>query len=254
MSGENPELRVLDSGEAVAHAAAHLFVRYAGAAQAARGAFRVALSGGSTPKLLYRLLASPEFRGQVDWGNIDFAFGDERWVPHDHPDSNYKLAQDELFSKVPVDPERIFPMPTEDLAPEEAAVRYAETLSRIFDIQMGEIPSFDLLFLGMGDDGHTASCFPDTEAVREAERVVVANFVPKLGSYRLTITPPVMQSAEHVVVMVAGEGKAPALREVLEGDYNPDVYPSQLLRKCTGKVIWLVDKAAAAQLTPGVDA
>jgi 6-phosphogluconolactonase len=198
--------------------------------------------------MLYQFLSSPEYRDRVKWDAIAFFFGDERWVPHDHPDSNYGLARDELFSKVPVDPDRVFPMPTQRLSPEEAAEQYEATIARVFGTKEGEMPEFELIFLGMGDDGHTASCFPGTDALDAKERVVVANFVPKLRTYRLTLTPPALQAGKEVVFMIAGQTKAPALQEVLEGEYDPVYYPSQLLRYGQGNVIWCVDKAAASQL------
>jgi 6-phosphogluconolactonase len=245
-SGTN--IRVLPDGPAVARAAADLFVELAAQAGQAGQPFRVALSGGSTPKMLYQLLSSDEYKGRVQWDAISFFFGDERWVPHDHPDSNYGLARDELFTKVPVDPAKIFPMPTEGLSPEEAAEQYEKTLAEQFGVPLGQIPEFELIFLGMGDDGHTASCFPGTQALNVNDRCVTANFVMKFNTYRLTLTPPVLQAGKEVVFMVAGQSKAPALHEVLEGEYNPDEYPSQLLRQAKGNVTWLVDEPAASQL------
>jgi 6-phosphogluconolactonase len=198
--------------------------------------------------MLYQFLSSPEYRDRVKWDEIEFFFGDERWVRHDDPDSNYGLARDELFSKVPVDPDKVFPMPTQGLSPEEAAEQYETTIAKVFGTKEGEMPEFELIFLGMGDDGHTASCFPMTDALDAKERVVLANFVPKLRTYRITLTPPALQAAKEVVFMIAGESKAPALHEVLEGEYDPVEYPSQLLRFARGEVIWCVDKAAASQL------
>lgn len=247
-----PDVRVLNSSDEVARAAADIFTDLANQALKAGHPFTVALSGGSTPKLLYRLLSSGEYKNRVPWGSIKFFFGDERWVPHTHPDSNYKLAKDELFDKVPVDPAQIFPIPTEHISPEDAADQYSKTLVREFNL-MGEkgMPRFDLIFLGMGDDGHTASCFPHTGALHANETLVDANFVPKFGTYRITLTPPVLQAGREVVFMVAGDSKAPALQEVLKGAYNPEMYPSQLLRHGQGHVIWLVDTAAASQLKDG---
>lgn len=241
-------LRILSDGQAVARASANLFIELATSALQAEQPFRVALSGGSTPKMLYQVLSSPEYRDRVKWDAISFFFGDERWVPQDHPDSNYGLARDELFSKVPVDPNKVFPIPTVGLSPEEAAAQYEATIVREFGTSEGEMPEFELIFLGMGDDGHTASCFPMTDALDAEEMVVVANFVPKFRTYRITLTPPALQAGKEVVFMIAGESKAPALHEVLHGEYNPVEYPSQLLRKARGEVIWCVDRAAASQL------
>ncbi len=248
MNPGNSKIAVLEDAQAVAHHAADVFVALVEEAAHEGRPFRVALSGGSTPKLLYQRLSSDEYRDQVDWRVISFFFGDERWVPPTDPESNYGLARDELFSKVPVDEKKIFPMPTVGLSPDEAAAQYQDILRREFGTPQGQIPQFDLIFLGMGDDGHTASCFPGTEALGVRHMLVTANFVPKFNTYRITLTPPVLQAGKEVVFMVAGEGKAPALHEVLQGEYNPDMYPSQLLRDAQGEVIWLVDRAAASQL------
>src|SRR5687768_1157437 len=200
---------VLDSPEEIASEAARLFCGLAEDSAESGGPLRVALSGGSTPKMLYRLLASDEYRDKVPWAGIHFFFGDERWVPLSHPDSNYRLANDELFSKVGVQPENIFPMPTEDLAPDQAAQLYEATLRRAFEEE--GLPLFDLIFLGMGDDGHTASLFPHTDVLHEGKRLVSAPYVEKLKSHRITLTVPVLLAADRVLFMAAGESKAPAL-------------------------------------------
>ena len=243
------EVEVLESLPAVAADACELFVRMSREAEARSEPFMVALAGGSSPRLLYGLLASDTFRDSVDWGNARFFFGDERWVPHAHRESNYKLAHDELFRKLNIDPENIYPMPTEGLSPDEAAQQYEETLRREFSLNKGEIPQFSLILLGMGDDGHTASLFPHTDVLYEREKLVAAPYVEKLASHRLTLTPPVLQSAREVLFLVAGASKAAALREVLEGEENIEEYPSQLLRNAKGKVTWLVDVGAAGQLS-----
>jgi 6-phosphogluconolactonase len=198
--------------------------------------------------LLYGLLASDTFRHEIPWGAIHFFFGDERWVPHTHRESNYKLANDELFRKVDVNPHKVFPMPTERISPDEASGKYASTLREDFTIRAGDVPRFDLIFLGMGDDGHTASIFPHTDVVAEEEKLVAAPYVEKLASHRITLTPPVLRAAAEVLFLVSGESKAPALREVLEGEENVREYPAQLLRKAEGRVTWLVDRPAASQL------
>ena len=265
---EGPDVRIGESPPALAADAAELFMQRAQRAAEGDGLFRVALSGGSTPRLLYGLLASETFQGEIPWGRIQFFFGDERWVPHTHRDSNYKMARDELFRNVNQTPAGVFPIPTEGLTPEEAAEQYAATLRREFGVLPGiggrgsgvgpeadpipdprsPVPEFDLIFLGMGDDGHTASLFPHTPALKEREKLVVANYVEKLSAQRITLTAPVLTAAQLVVFLVTGESKAPALREVLEGEYNPEEYPAQLLRDAQGEVIWFIDRAAAAQL------
>jgi 6-phosphogluconolactonase len=248
---QNPksfDVRVGESPPALAADAAELFMQRTQQAASEGRLFRVALSGGSTPRLLYGLLASDTFQGEIPWGNIQFFFGDERWVPHTHRDSNYKMARDELFKKIAQHPAGIFPIPTEGLTPAEAAEQYEATLRKEFGLKDGEMPEFDLIFLGMGDEGHTASLFPHTPALHERKRLVVPNYIEKLGAQRITLTPPVLQSAKLVVFLVTGETKAQALQEVLEGEYNPDEYPAQLLRQARGVVIWFVDRPAASQL------
>jgi len=247
---------IKDSLNAVAEAAADIFVRFSQETQANGRPFRVALSGGSTPRLLYRLLVTEPYATRVRWDVIHFFFGDERWVSHSHPDSNYKLANDELFDKLSVDPRNVFPMPTEGLSPDEAAEQYEGTLLNEFGTLGGEagiegltIPTFDLIFLGMGPDGHTASLFPHTAVLHEREKLVAAPYVEKLASHRITLTAPVLNNARTVLFLVGGADKAPALKEVLEGEYNPDEYPSQLLRDARGEVIWLLDAPAASLLS-----
>lgn len=245
---QNRTLDVEESPSALAADAAEMFVRLAKEATDAGRPFRVALSGGSTPKLLYGLLASDTFRHEVPWGRVEFFFGDERWVPPTSKESNYKLANDNLFKPLNISPDSVFPMSTEGLEPQEAADQYETTLRRVFRTGESEMPNFDLVFLGMGDDGHTASLFPYTEALKESSRLVAANHVEKLDTWRLTLTAPVLGAAKEVLFMVGGESKAMALKEVLEGEYNPEEYPSQLLRDANAHVTWLVDRAAASQL------
>lgn len=238
--------------EEVASEAARLFVGWAREAEEAERPFRVALSGGSTPKLLYRRLVS-DYKGEVDWGRIEWFVGDERWVPPTHAESNYKLAKSELFSKVEVDPRKIFPVPYAGYTPVQAAMEYEETICRTFEVEEGNLPRFDVIFLGLGDDGHTASLFPYTEALHEEERFVTANYVDKLETHRITLTAPVLKAAREVLFMIAGEGKCDALREVLEGSVNIERYPGQILREAKGKVTWLVDEAAAADLDEALE-
>ncbi|MDQ3928499.1 MAG: 6-phosphogluconolactonase [Chloroflexota bacterium] len=246
-------VRIEDDANGVAARVAEMFAQIAEDATAQGRPFRVALSGGSTPKLLYQLLASEEYRERIAWDTIEFFFGDERWVPRTHKDSNYKLANDYLFRPLGISEDTVFPMPTEGVEPEQAAEQYENDIRRVFSLASREMPVFDLIFLGMGDDGHTASLFPHTAAIRKYDQLVAANYVDKLNTWRITLTYPVLNEASHVLFMVAGESKAPALKQVLEGEYNPEEYPSQLLREASGHVTWLVDRAAAAQLESGAD-
>jgi 6-phosphogluconolactonase len=238
-----PAIRVVADAGALAREAAEEFVRLAREAVADKGSFSVALSGGSTPKALFGLLAS-DYLDQVPWRETHFFWGDERHVPPGHPDSNYRMAREAMLSKAPVPPENVHRVEAENPDAEAAAEAYARTLDAWLR------PSrFDLVLLGMGSDGHTASLFPHTPAVHENARSVVANWVPKFDAYRITLTPPVLNAARNVLFLVAGPDKAETLHEVLEGEPRPDQYPSQVVRLTDGRLVWLVDRAAASLLS-----
>jgi len=237
--------------EELSREAAARFQRLAADRIAAAGRFSVALSGGSTPRAFYRLLGEPPFREAVDWPRVHLFWGDERFVPADHPDSNYRLAQEALIGSVPIPAANVNPMPTESSDPHTAAAQYEETLRRFFAPPEGEPPRFDLVLLGLGADGHTASLFPGSPALDEDGRLVVAVYVPKLDAWRLTLTPPVLRSARHTVFLVSGSDKASVLREVLEGPYEPRRLPAQLVRPEAGELTWLLDEAAASLLRRG---
>jgi 6-phosphogluconolactonase len=240
------EIRIEPTVEAVALAAASEFTQQAAEAVNARGLFAVALSGGSTPRALYSLLASDKYRNQVPWDKTHFFWGDERDVPLDHPDSNYRMADDAMLSKVPAPSSNVHRVRTEVGDAVAAAAQYEEELRKVFHIPEGEFPRFDLVLLGMGPDGHTASLFPGTEALGEQHRLVVANRVEKFGSYRITMTLPVLNNAACVMFLVTGEDKAQILKEVLEGEPGP--YPSQLIQPVNGRLLWLVEQNAASLL------
>lgn len=249
LRGAGAEVVRLADGEAVCCAAAEEVVRCARAAVAARGRFTVALSGGSTPRRLYELLAAPPFREQIDWERMEVFWGDERAVPPDHPDSNFGMAHAALFAKVPAPPARVHRMPGERTDRDVAAQEYAAEIARTFAVpSAGEPPVLDLILLGMGPDGHTASLFPHTDAVRERRRWVVRNYVPKLQADRLTLTAPILSRGATILFLVAGADKAPVLREVLEGPPDLERLPSQLIRPTAGRLVWLVDRAAASRL------
>lgn len=236
-----PEIRILETPSDLFHAVADELINRA---VAKSGKFSVALSGGSTPKSLYSLLAT-EKRNSVPWERIYFFFGDERHVPPDHPDSNYRMANEAMFSKAPVKPENIFRIHAEQDA-EQAAEHYEQTLRTFFAVKPGEFPRFDLIFLGMGPDGHTASLFPGTSALNENQRLVVANWVEKFKTFRITMTLPVLNHAACVIFMTSGADKAAMLHEVLENDKAN--LPCQKVRPANGKLLWMVDKAAASAL------
>jgi 6-phosphogluconolactonase len=240
------EIRLCDDAAALARAAADLFVATAKAAVAARGRVSVALSGGST---LYQLLAGPEYHDQVDWSRTWVFFGDERCVPPTDAESNYRMAREALLFHVPVPATQVFRMRGEAADPDAAARLYEINLRRAFALAPGELPRFDLILLGMGPDGHTASLFPHTEALRVRDRLVAPNWVEKLGATRLTLTLPAINSAALVVFLVAGADKAAALAAVLNGPPQPEELPSQQVAPRDGRVLWLVDRAAAARLS-----
>lgn len=248
-----PDVRVLPDVAAVRRAAAEEFSARTEAAVGARGVAFVALSGGSTPRGLNTLLAdeAEPFRARVSWARLHVFWGDERTVPPDHPDSNYRMAHDTLLGRVPIPPAHVHRIAGEDPDPARAAESYARELREIFGAHArlkAGWPRFDLVILGMGPDGHTASLFPGTDAVHETSRAVVAPWVPKLHSHRITLTPPVLNRADRVLFLVTGSDKAEALAAVLEGPYQPDVYPSQIVRPAASPSTWLVDHSAASRL------
>ena len=228
--------------------AAEEIVRAANEAVADRGRFTLVLSGGSTPKNLYTLLAT-NARSSLPWERTYFFWGDERHVPPTDPESNYRMVDEAMLSKIPVPPPNIFRMPAENPDAAAAASAYERTIQEFFGLQPGGIPRFDLILLGMGPDGHTASLFPGTEALKEKNKLVVANWVEKLKTSRLTLTLPVLNVARCVAFLVSGTDKAPSLKAVLEGDAPGEQYPAKLVRPADGKLIWLIDRAAASALS-----
>ena len=245
-----PVVRLFPDAEAVSRAAAEEFVRRAAEAVAARGRFAVALSGGSTPKRMYELLAEAPLRSQVDWGRADLFWGDERCVRPDDKDSNYRMAREAMLSRLPIPPSRVRRMEAERPDRDAAARDYQAVIARVFGVAPdGLPPAFDLILLGMGPDGHTASLFPETPALGEATRWVVPNHAPKPPADRLTLTYPILNNAREVLFLVAGADKAERLTEVLEGPDDPRRLPSQRVRPTNGVLAWYVDRAAAARLT-----
>ena len=243
-----PTIRVFDDGQQVATAAADEFVARAQRAIQHHGRFTVALSGGSTPKAMHTILADRSSKNTklVDWSRVQVLFGDERHVPPDHADSNFRMAKETLLSKVPIPAANIHRVLTENPDAAKAAQDYDRELVKVFQLKgEDQLPRFDLIFLGMGPDGHTASLFPGTTAVHELKKRVVANWVPKFNTWRVTFTRPVINQAECVLLMVAGKDKTDALAEVM-GQGSPDVYPVKYVQPTHGELIWLVDKVAAA--------
>ena len=249
----NREVRILANANAIAETAAAEFVEAARRAVQKKNSFTVALSGGSTPKALYELLVNnPLLQSMIPWKQTQFFFGDERHVPPNHADSNFRMATESMLSKAPVNAKQIHRIKGELASAEEAAAQYEKELRTSFKLELGQQPHFDLILLGMGPEGHTASLFPGTKALREQERLVIHNWVGKLFSDRITLTPPVLNNADRVIFMVHGAEKAPALKAVLEGPYEADQLPAQLIQPSGGSVLWLVDQTSAGMLGPQV--
>ncbi len=237
-----PEIKVFPAPGDVAREAADRIMRIAEEAVALGDRFAVALSGGSTPKLLYEMLAGEPYRSQIDWTKTEVFFADERYVPPDHAESNYRMARETLLGKVPIPGDNVYRISCED-DPDQGAKAYGLALKEKF-ADGGP----DLVLLGMGEDGHTASLFPDTPALDETKHRAVANYVERSTtgkSWRVTMTAPFINRARHVIVLVTGANKARRLAEVLEGPRDPRRLPVQLVQPASGKLTWLIDAAAA---------
>jgi 6-phosphogluconolactonase len=241
-------IRVLPDPAVLADVAARQIVERAQAAIDARGVFSIALSGGSTPRDLHRHLASSPLADQVDWAHVHVFFGDERCVSPDDEQSNYRMADDTLLSRVPIPRAQVHRMRGE-VPPAHAADEYESQLRAFFG---DDPPRLDVILLGMGDNGHTASLFPGLSAVHEQRRWVAAEYVPEVGMSRITLTPAVLNLGREVFFLVAGDAKASMLKQVLEGPFQPEQRPAQIVRPSPGEVIWLVDAAAAAKLSPPI--
>ena len=244
-------IEVVPDAAALARRAAELFADAAVAAAAERGVFAMALSGGVTPRATYELLAKEPLVSRIPWERVHLYWGDERCVPPDSPQSNYRLARETFVAQVSIPPEHVVRMRGED-DPEEAARTYELELRSIAAHSGANavgIPILDLVLLGIGTNGHTASLFPHTRALHENDRMVVAVDVPDVG-WRLTMTAPAINSARHVVFVVAGEEKAPVVARVLQGPPDFERLPAQLIAPRPGRLTWLLDEAAAARLRP----
>jgi 6-phosphogluconolactonase len=238
--------------------AAEKFVEIVNEAIAKRGQFTVALAGGSTPKSLYQLLTGEKFKDIIDWHKAFFFFGDERNVLPDNDESNFRMANENLFQPLKIKGENIFRWQTELEKTEIIAEKYETAIKVFFKLAENDLPKFDLILLGMGVDGHTASLFPFTEAVKtrngsdglnsNSQKIAVANYVEKLQTTRLTLTFPAINNAANIIFLVAGEDKAEALREVLEGKFEPEKFPSQNIKPKNGELYWLIDKNVAKLL------
>ena len=245
-----PGVRVYADPAEVARAAARLFVDFAWQSIAKYGEFMVALSGGSTPRMLFEFLASDEFRGQVDWAKVHVFWSDERAVPPESPESNYGMARRELLVRVPIPLANVHRMGAENPNIGRAAHDYEEVLRKYLELDDRGFPRFHLVLLGMGPDGHTASLFPGTRVTRQTSRWVSTPLVTKLNARRMTLTLPVLDTALRVVFLVVGQEKAEILRSVLQDRVDPP-YPAQLVQPVgNGLKLFLVDQAAAGHLVP----
>lgn len=249
---EKREIKIVADGVELNRAAADEFGRCARAAVATHGRFCVALAGGSTPRGVYSLLAQDEADAKghpsehLPWDNIHVFFGDERHVPPEDPESNYRMARESLLSLVPIPSGNVYRIAAE-LEAQAAALQYEDQLRQFFQARLNEWPRFDLILLGMGPDGHTASLFPESPALKENSRMVAANWVEKFKSYRITFTFPVLNHAAAVIFLVAGESKSRILQAVLQGAENA-AYPCQKIQPAEGRLLWIVDKDAAKLL------
>jgi len=245
---KDTRVNVFETEPDVVRALADRFCDLAKEAISARGKFFVSLSGGNTPKALYGLLAQPEYAKRVDWSKVELFLGDERCVPHDHQDSNFGMITKEMISKIDIPEGNVHPTQKQDKDPELAAKNYEETMRSAFNKYDGP-PQFDLILLGLGPDGHTASLFPNTAAIGQKEKLFVANYVQQFQAHRLTTTLPVINNARHVFFLVAGSGKASIVKDIFESQTKK--YPAQLVQPQGGKLEWYMDRAAATNLSGG---
>jgi 6-phosphogluconolactonase len=227
----------------LAETAAQHFLWLGNEAIQKHGRFSVSLAGGSTPKQTYAILSTPEYAKRINWRLVHIFWGDERCVPPDHPDSNYRMTKESLLDHIPISQGNIHRMRGE-LEPTKAALEYETNVRHFFEGR----PHFDLILLGMGTDGHTASLFPGTDPINEKNRWVVAHYVDKLASWRITLTPAIINQARNINFLVSGESKAQPLQRVLHGQYQPSLLPSQIVSPANGTVTWLLDSAAATRL------
>ena len=236
-------VKIFNTKEEITSQAADLFVTAAHNAIEKRARFVVALTGGSSPIALYKLLATPAYQEKIDWEKVFVFWGDERWVPLDDALSNAKMANDTLLSHVNIPKNNIFPMYKQGVSAEAYALEYEKSIKNI----TGEGGQFDLILLGMGEDGHTASLFPGQAVLQEQHKWVAAYYLESQNMFRITLTAPIINKAKQILVLTYGENKAHALNEVLNGAYNPEKYPTQLIKPSDGELFFLTDKAATTR-------
>jgi len=238
------EIIVCRSTDGLAQQGAAEFTRLAQLSLRDKGRFDVALSGGSTPRALYSLLATAEFSRQISWARVHLFWGDERCVARDHPESNYRMVRESLLAKIQIPPANVHRMAGEE-EPRTAAAEYEQELKDSFQLAPGAFPRFDLILLGLGDDGHTASLFPGSDALKETQRLVAANYVAKFNAHRLTLTFPVLNHGADVIFLVAGANKAPVVKEILKDDRQPAPFPAAQVQPLDGRLVWLLTEDAA---------
>ncbi len=238
------EIKVFETIENLNTFAAEKFIEIGTQAIKNHGQFTVALAGGSTPKALFQLLASNKYNNKINWKSVFFFFGDERNVLPDDDESNFRMANENLFQPLNIDSDNIYRWETEIENVKKIAEVYEKSIQHFFR----GFPKFDLILLGMGDDSHTASLFPSTKALNEMEKTAVENRVEKLETWRFTLTFPAINNAENIIFLVKGAEKAETLKRVLEGEFQPEKYPSQNIKPENGKLFWLIDKSAAGLL------
>jgi len=236
------DVRSFADKQRLAEAVAKAFIEVGRHAIQSRGSYSTVLAGGSTPRAVYQLLGS-SLKGELDWSRVFFFWGDERSVPPENPESNYRMGYESLLQFIPVPSTNVFRMEGE-MEPDQAARNYENVLQ----VYLADKPGFDFVLLGMGEDGHTASLFPGTDAIFEKDDWVKDVYVKKFDAWRLTLTPPILNRSQEVVFMVSGKSKAPALKAVLEGPYQPKEYPAQIIQPVNGHLTWMVDRAAAGML------
>lgn len=238
------KINIFNNEDEVLHGLADYFVEIASESISSHGQFSVALSGGNSPKKLYELLASPGFKDKIEWSKVHFFFGDERYVPHNDPQSNYLMAKKALLEPLELSYKQIFPIDT-SLSPDEAAKAYTTDINLYF---AGTEPRFDLVLLGLGDNSHTASLFPHTPVLHDNTASAKAVFLDDQQVYRITMTAPLINLAHHVAFLVYGEGKAIAVHHIIEDKMDVENYPAQLIKPQSGDLQWFLDHRAAGQL------
>jgi 6-phosphogluconolactonase len=250
MVSKKSKIKIVANADAMSRAAAETMVEHLSKSLQTHDVYSIALSGGSTPKHLYSLLANDvALRDQIPWDCVHFFWGDERHVSPDHPDSNYRMANEAMLSKAPIPSTNIHRIRTEESVAANAAETYEQEIRRFFKIEAGELPRFNCVLLGMGSDGHTASLFPGTSALEETKRLAVANWIEKFQSYRITLTRLLFNNADRILFLVGGIEKADTLKAVLEDDSKTTRFPVQLIQPTHGEVTWFLDQPAASRLS-----